>query len=250
MLTVLVLFTLAAEPDYQRARWNPVHFAPAIDRATDEQCLSCHREVLEPGVLAVSPAGVASKTSLAWYQTSSTYTGEQETFHRRHLVTSFATQVMQLRCNTCHQGNSPRDEVSGSSATAQPGLTMRKMVDPELCLMCHGKFPNEVMGVPGSWPEFGKLFANSCLTCHVAIRTQRHQVNFLKPEAIEQLGAKNSDVCFGCHGGRQWYRIAYPYPRHPWPGAADTVPDWAKNRRQQSAPRFLVPPANPSVSAP
>lgn len=242
MLTALALLLLSADPDYQRARWDPIHFKPAIERASDEQCLACHREVLEASVLPSSPAGVSSKKSLAWYQTLSTYAGDQDTFHRRHLVSELATQVMQLRCNTCHQGNSPRDEVSGSSATAQPDLTLRKMVDPQLCLMCHGRFPNENMGVPGAWSEFGKLFANNCLTCHAAIRTVRHQVNYLKPEAIEQAGAKNSDVCFGCHGGRQWYRPAFPYPRHPWPGAADVVPEWAKDRPTQSLPRFQLPP--------
>ena len=35
--------------------------------------------------------------------------GEQETFHRRHLVTDYAREVMDLRCNTCHQGNDPRE---------------------------------------------------------------------------------------------------------------------------------------------
>ena len=30
-----------------------------------------------------------------------------------------------------------------------------------------------------------EMFQNDCLTCHAAIRTTRHQVNYLKAEAIE-----------------------------------------------------------------
>ena len=81
----------ANNTDYQAARWDPIHFEPAIDSATDKQCLSCHQEILERRVLPQSPAGVAASESLAWYQTLSTYQGEQETFHRRHLVTPLAT---------------------------------------------------------------------------------------------------------------------------------------------------------------
>lgn len=225
---------------YHAARWDPVHFKPAIDQATDEQCLACHREILDRRVLPESPAGVRATETLAWYQTLDTYEGPQETFHRRHLITPLARTLMNLNCNTCHQGIDPREEISGSSATTQPGVTMRKAVDPQICLMCHGQFNAQIMGIPGSWYESAKLFNNDCLTCHRTIRTHRHQVNFLKPESIEQAGAKNSDVCFGCHGGRAWFRISYPYPRHPWPGSDDTVPEWAKDRPTQSLPRFRL----------
>lgn len=225
---------------YEQARWDPIHFKPAIDTATDDQCLACHQEILDRRVLELSPAGVKAQGSLAWYQTLETYAGDQDTFHRRHLVTDYARQVMDLKCNTCHQGNDPREETANSSATGQTDLIQRKQVDPEVCLMCHGQFNYLVMGVPGSWLEHGKLFADSCMTCHVAIRTTRHQVNFLKPAAIEEAGKQNSDVCFGCHGGRAWYRLNYPYPRHPWPGAGDTVPDWAKDRPTSSDPRFAL----------
>ncbi len=225
---------------YNAARWDPIHFKPAIDQATDEQCLSCHQEILDRRVLAKTPAGVPAEDTLAWYQTLNTYEGPQETFHRRHLVMPLAKKLMKLKCNTCHQGNDPREEVSGSSATTQPGLTMRKMVDPQVCLMCHGKFPAQVMGIPGDWYQSAKLFNNDCLTCHKTIRTHRHQVNFLKPEAIEKAGAQDSDVCFGCHGGRAWFRVSYPYPRHPWPGAQGPVPEWAKDRPTDSAPRFRL----------
>ena len=95
------------------------------------------------------------------------------------------------------------------------------------------------MGVPGPWPEHAATFGNSCLTCHVAIRTTRHQVNFLKPEAIEAAAKQGADACYGCHGGRAWFRIGYPYPRHPWPGSGEAVPDWAKDRPTESQPRFL-----------
>lgn len=247
LMTLFALLGTAAVAqsggDYDRARWDPIHFKPAIDAATDEQCLACHQEILDRRVLASAPAGVKAVNTLAWYQTLDTYEGQQETFHRRHLVTDYAKQVMALRCNTCHQGNDPREETANSSATGQDPLVQRKHVDPEICLMCHGQFNYPIMGLPGSWVEHGKTFGDSCMTCHVAIRTNRHQVNFLKPAAIEEAGKQSADACYGCHGGRAWYRINYPYPRHTWPGDGGVVPDWAKARPTGSDPRFLPAPA-------
>ncbi|QLQ32360.1 MAG: hypothetical protein HZT40_13050 [Candidatus Thiothrix singaporensis] len=61
-----------------------------------------------------------------------------------------------------------------------------------------------------AWHDSGAAFQNNCLLCHAAIRTNRHKVNFLKADAIEKEGAADSDTCFGCHGGRAWYRISFP----------------------------------------
>ncbi|MEA3274734.1 MAG: hypothetical protein U9Q81_05455 [Pseudomonadota bacterium] len=228
-------------PSYDEARWDPIHFKPAIESASNEDCLACHAEVLEPSVRAQSPAGVTKSEALAWYQTLDTYQGEQESFHRRHLVTDYAKQVMELKCTTCHQGNDPREETAGSSWNSDLTFIQRKHVDPNICLMCHGRHNAEIMGVPpGDWREAGVAFNYDCLLCHAAIRSNRHNVNFLKPAAIEAAAKEDKDVCFGCHGGRAWYRIVYPYPRHPWPGAGDTVPEWAKERPTESEPRFLV----------
>ena len=227
------------EKDYQRSRFDPIHFPPLIDKATDQQCLSCHAEVLTPSVRETSPAGLPSDNAKAWYQFLSTYEGKQETFHRRHLATPYSSLVMQMRCTTCHQGNEPRDEMQGTPPQDSIGLTLRKMVDPNLCLQCHGQMNYQVMGLPSPWPESKVAFANNCLTCHAAIRTNRHQVNYLKPEAIENAAReKGADVCYGCHGGRAWYRINYPYPRHSWPGMAEAIPDWAKDRPTESPERF------------
>ena len=231
--------------DHLRAIYDPIHFKPAIDTATDAQCLACHREVLDDKVRERSPAGIKASTSKAWYQQLSTYTGEQDTFHRRHLVTPMAKELMNLRCTTCHQGNDPREEAPGSSATAMPqstdAFTLRKQVNPETtCLKCHGQMNIQVMGLPSPWHESKEMFGNSCLTCHAAIRTKRHQVTYLKADAIEAAGAKNADTCYGCHGGRSWYRIAYPYPRHAWDGMAPEVPEWAKDRPTESEARFRM----------
>jgi nitrate/TMAO reductase-like tetraheme cytochrome c subunit len=246
LLSALVWVTAHGDPQavpdlsYDDARWHPLHFKPAIETATDEQCLECHKEVLDPSVRQESPAGVTAAGSLAWYQTLGTYVGEQDTLHRRHMVTDYATKVMDMKCNTCHQGNDPREEAAGSSATADDALTLRKHVDPNICLMCHGTFPYQYMGVPGPWREFKAAFQDNCMLCHAGFRTNRHNVNYLKPEAIEELAKTDNDVCYGCHGGRSWYRINFPYPRHPWPGSAGEVPDWAKDRPTQSEARFLI----------
>ena len=233
--------------DLLRATYDPIHFKPAIETARDEQCLACHREVLDDKVRTTSPAGVRADTSKAWYQELSTYTGEQDTFHRRHLVTPLSTSLMKLSCITCHEGSDPRDEAPATSATGTPqsdqGFTLRKTVNPETtCLKCHGQMNVPVMGLPSPWPEAKEMFGNSCLTCHAAIRTNRHQVSYLKAAAIEAAGQKNSDVCYGCHGGRAWYRINYPYPRHAWAGMAPEIPDWAKDRPTESEARFRIAP--------
>ena len=132
-----------AGKDILRATYDPIHFRPAIETASDEQCLACHREVLDDKVRDTSPAGVKASTSKAWYQQLTTYEGEQETFHRRHLLTGLAKELMDFKCNTCHQGSDPRDEAPGTSATGTPqsdnGFTLRKAVNTEMtCLKCHG----------------------------------------------------------------------------------------------------------------
>ena len=230
-------------PDYQRARYSALHFKPAISKASDADCLACHAEVLKPSVRETSPAGVRAADVKAWYQRTSTYSGTQDTFHRRHLTSDFARSVMALGCTTCHEGHDPRDEHPLSSVTAQRdgGFRLRKSVVPETtCLKCHGQMNTAVMGLPGPWHETREMFQNDCLTCHAAIRTTRHQVSYLKPDAIEAAGKGNGDVCYGCHGGRAWYRITYLYPRHAWPGMAEETPDWAKARPTQSEARFQI----------
>lgn len=237
-----VTISEADKINYYRAKWHPIHFKPAIDFASDQQCLECHKEVLEAGVRDVSPAGVKAAETLAWYQTLDTYEGDQESFHRRHIVTPYAKQVMNLRCNTCHQGNDPREETANSAVDTSSELIQRKHVDPMICVMCHGKHNAAVMGIPpGDWRETGETFNFNCMLCHAGIRTNRHQVNFLNADAIEAAAKENPDVCFGCHGGRAWYRIAYPYPRNDWPGSGGAVPDWAKDRPTESEERFRIP---------
>jgi len=241
-LALLSSFALAEDTskDYLSARWDPLHFKPAIDRATDEQCLGCHRDVVERTPLEVSPAGLKSGETLAWYQTLDVYEGEQDSFHRRHLTSPMAKRLMNFRCNSCHQGHDPKDEASGTTDDGQADLTLRKSVDPDLCLMCHGKFDFNVMpGLAGDWTEVRDQFNNDCVVCHTEFRTKRHLLNFLNAEAIEEAGKENGDSCYGCHGGRAWYAVAYPYVRRPWlermPGEA---PDWAKNRPNEYDARF------------
>jgi hypothetical protein len=237
--------------NYEEARWHPIHFKPAIDDATDGQCLACHAEILERDVLPVSPAGVRADESLAWYQTLDTYQGDQQTFHQRHLTSTFAREVMNLSCNFCHQGNDPREETPGNPIEASavaPDFTLRKLVNPSTtCLRCHGTYPWEIMGT-GPWHESRADFEdeetpNGCLICHDELfRTVRHQVTYLNADTIEDLGQSGSDVCYGCHGGRAWYKISYPYARNPWPDMDEEVPEWAVNRPTESEARFRTAP--------
>jgi len=233
-----------------RATYSPLHFSPVAERASDEECLACHGEVLTDRVRPATLAGLRTDQTQAWYQQTSAYTGEQDTFHRRHLIHPAGRRLMHLSCAFCHRGHDPREEVPGSSADAPevgtPGHALRKQVDVEtICLRCHGRFPHEVMGLPGPWHELADSFPDGCLSCHATIRTERHRVNYLDAAAIEAAGRADSEVCHGCHGGRAWYRIAYPYPRHPWPGMADEVPAWAIDRPTRSAERDVSPPARP-----
>ncbi len=253
----VVLFSASAAfaADYTREIWSPLHSAPAMAAATDNQCLACHSEILSDKPLEQSHSNIRADSVTAWYQTLATYDGKQETFHRRHLVTPLAKQVMDLKCSTCHTGHDPREELSTpKTPVAGQALSsnLRKQVNVEAtCLMCHGKFPYQNMDQTEDWPETRKALEvadkpgdpipNGCLTCHGELfRTVRHQVNFLKPEGIEALAKDNTDVCYGCHGGRAWYRISYPYPRHKWPGMPETAPEWAAGRPTESDPRFLT----------
>lgn len=243
---------LKAVTGYDAAKWHPIHFKGQIENATDAECLVCHKEVLADKVRPVAPAGNKAADALAWYQTLDTYAGEQMTFHQRHMSTPMAKQFMNLKCNFCHQGNDPREEDAASSATTTLASTgphdLRKLVvTSDTCLLCHGKFPAESMGLEGKWSDLREGMEspeqpNGCLSCHAEqFRTVRHQVTYLKADAIETAAKTQPDLCFGCHGGRAWYRNSHPYPRHPWPGMdTSTTPDWAKNRPTESDPRYAI----------
>lgn len=241
--------------DYETARYHPIHFPPNIGKSNRADCLTCHAEILKAAPRVESPAGVKADGVLAWYQTLESYEGKQESFHWRHLESRLARDVMKLECNFCHQGSDPREQspdytVPAAQMTANNGqapFTLRKRVNPtETCLRCHGAFPNQVMDIPGPWHEQRADLEpegtpNGCLTCHAGIRTERHNVTYLNRDGIEKAAENSSDVCYGCHGGRSWYRISYPYPRTPWPDMDKaTVPDWARGRPEQSESRYLV----------
>ncbi len=246
----LVLFGAhEASADYQRDVFTKLHQFPNMAAATDAQCLECHKEILSNKVRQKAPSGLKASSVLAWYETLDTYKGEQDTFHRRHMVTPYAKQVMNMSCTTCHQGQDPREEAIVPASTGPGGkpFNLRKQVNVEqTCLMCHGKYPYENMAMDVDWPETRATLEvdgvkNGCLTCHAEMfRTNRHKVNFLNAAKIEELAQDSSDVCYGCHGGRSWYRISFPYPRHPWPDMPEETPDWAKDRPTQSLPRFLT----------
>ena len=240
---VLIANPVGADTDksHIKARWDPIHFKPAIETASNEECLACHQEIMERKPLPETLVGVKAEDTLAWYQSVDTYEGAQETFHRRHLVSDAAQSLMDLKCNTCHQGHNSNKEVSSVSHEYYKQPAMTKEVDPDICLMCHGDFDYKIMlGMAKSWEESRDVFDNDCTVCHSLFRTNAHNVNYLNKEAIEQAGVENGGACYGCHGGRSWYAIAYPYPRNAWPGMPIVVPEWAKERPTTSQARFLV----------
>ena len=247
--------------DYQAARFHPLHFPPASLTASSEECLVCHEEVLSDKPRAASPAGVSADATMGWYQTLDTYQGAQESFHFRHLQSDFARLTMNLECSFCHKGNDPREEspdmIAGRAAhtaAAVPEFTLRKMVNPSTtCLMCHGAFPSQAMGLEGPWHTIRADLetepgSNGCLTCHSeTFRTNRHLVDFLNAGNIEALArVGSSDACYGCHGGRKWYRNSFPYPRNPWPGMDTAVPEWAAGRPTASDPAHAFTPVKPA----
>ena len=226
---------LAAPLSYTQARWNPLHFQPAIESASDQECLNCHQEILANKPRQHSPAGLSAEAAGAWYQNLSTYTGVQETFHRRHLLTPLAKQLMRLNCNFCHRGHDPREAAPPLEKKGLDSFKLRQTVNTEkICLPCHGQENYALMGLLAPWPQAKMQFNNNCLNCHATIRTWRHQVNYLNADAIELAAAKNADVCYGCHGGRAWYQHAYSYTRHPWPGMPKAIPEWAQGRASSS----------------
>lgn len=229
-----------------KARMDALHFKPAIKTASNAQCLQCHQEILQRKPRDVTLAGVKTKNTLAWYQTVDTYQGEQDTFHRRHMRHLLAEPgaspvLMRLNCNTCHQGHNINKEVTSDVHRNYSQPAMSKEVDPNTCLMCHGKFDyNTMPGVVGPWSVMAASYNNDCMMCHRVFRTNAHDVNYLNKEVITQAGTANGEVCYGCHGGRSWYGIAYPYPRNTWLGMSPIIPEWAKNRPTTSQPRFLI----------
>jgi hypothetical protein len=78
---------------------------------------------------------VRAADSLAWYQLTSTYSGEQDSFHRRHLVTPMAKQLMNLNATpvikATTRAKKPRALGDGATPQADAGFTLRKQVNPE-----------------------------------------------------------------------------------------------------------------------
>lgn len=217
LFTIFVMVSCGKEkPDYQRAKYDPIHFMPAIAEASNEDCLQCHKEILENRVKPMDSIRGKKNSDKAFYQHLATYEGKQSNFHYRHLLSPYANEVMDLKCNFCHQGNDPREESPNMENFAKGNFTMRKMVNPEeICLRCHGQHPYQLMsGLTGPWEYEKDKFQNNCLSCHAGIRMKRHDVDYLHKENIEKLAKeKGGDVCFGCHGGRPWYKINYPYTK-------------------------------------
>lgn len=84
----------------------------------------------------------------------STYQGAQDTFHRRHLTTEYATKVMQMRCTTCHEG-SPRatKPPTRPPTTRTVALTLQNGQPRDFLSQVPREDDHEIMGLPGPWNE-------------------------------------------------------------------------------------------------
>ena len=151
---------------------------------------------------------------------------------------------MNLRCHLPPGARSARGG-AGIVATASPqattDFTLRKQVDVETtCLKCHGQMNTVIMGLPGPWPESKASVRNGCLTCH-AISARPPSGDL--PECqrpSKRPGRNNADTCYGCHGGRAWYRIAYPIRATPGRHAGRRA-GLGKGQPTQSEARFQLP---------
>lgn len=173
----------------------------------DGRCRVCHGHLLEHEPRASSPAGLGAAEAGAWYQRLDTYAGAQATFHWRHRKSPYAEKVMRMQCQTCHAGRDPREPALRKDDPHFP-TALRKRVNPTLCLNCHGRFPDHSAAFRGSWTQARGEFAGNCLVCHQADAARRHRSPLLERAAIERLGARSGDVCYGCHGGRAWYAVS------------------------------------------
>lgn len=210
-IALFFLFFLSCngEPDYRGARLHPIHFRPQIQTSGDGECLQCHSEILKNSVLERTPSGLSGKELRSWYQNTSTYEGGQSTFHVRHLTGPLAKRILNFQCKDCHLGSDPFNE---ADVPKKGDFTLRKSVNvQETCLKCHGTFPYEKMNLSGNWESVKESVGGNCLVCHSGIRTDRHNADYLQKEEIEKAAKENPDVCYGCHGGRAWYRISYDY---------------------------------------
>lgn len=194
--------------DPRKAQWNDVHFPPQVDQVPDQTCASCHRALLTQAVREASPAGLSRDDAAAWYQSLNTYAGPQLTFHERHLTAPYAREVLRMACRDCHRGHDPRERAVIPDSPERP-LALRKRVHPGICLRCHGQFPDHQPLLGNDWRAERADFDNDCRVCHAADRARRHTSPWLDAARIESLAIGNGDVCYGCHGGRAWYRVAY-----------------------------------------
>jgi hypothetical protein len=196
------------DPEYERHRrlWERSHFPPGED-SLDGRCLGCHADVLEQAPRRAMPAGALPEGLLPPYQRLATYDGGQASFHWRHRRSSYAQSVMRMRCQSCHRGRDPRLPEVHRHEREFP-VALRKRVHPNLCVNCHGRFPDHRAAFDGDWPAVRQRFDGNCLVCHEGDSARRHHNPLLDREAVEAQARDSGDVCYGCHGGRAWYRVS------------------------------------------
>lgn len=138
----------------------------------ESRCLECHAEVKKEKTLSSDPS--------------------LKMVHALHL----GSPLLRFRCAHCHRAV----DLDEDSAAA-----LRRQVSVEsVCLRCHGTFPP---AHGSSWQEMrAKNPQLACTTCHTG--NGRHDLPYLASQAIEGEGA-TSDRCYGCHGGRALYAVAF-----------------------------------------
>lgn len=135
--------------------------------------------------------------------------------HTAHLT----SPLLKMTCVTCHESV---DMEEGSAAL------LRKQVNPELCVRCHGQFPDH--------GRITKARTTSCVLCHgtqIANRQLNYAVRMkeLGADAYVNMEAVNGDNCLTCHGDKAWFAVSSgELAEEPESGAAgqpqQPLPEW------------------------
>jgi hypothetical protein len=238
-----------------RASYSPLHFKPAIDTATDAQCLACHKEVLEDKPRVASPAGVRAADSIAWYQRTSTYSGEQDSFPSPAPGDADGAGLDEPALHHLPSGPGPARGSAGllgdgdapDRSPASP-CASRSIRKPPASSATASFRPRRSWACPARGPRSRTCSRTTAWRCHAAIRTNRHQVSYLNADAIEAAareGTANKPAATSATAAT----VAAPGTASPTPMRATPGPACPKRRRSGRACGRAIPNALPDTSS-